>query len=595
MARKMLKEGNLVGKSFRQSSKWLEFFSAIFAILSLPATWASGQTLATLPQATVDTTMPAATGNTYTVNASGDLQAALNQAAAADTNKNHLIVLQAGTTFTGNFTFPARAAGTGWIIIRSSNILTLPSEGTRVKPADAANMPKIVSPDADPPIWFNFGAHHYRLAGVEITSATGGAGSYLVVAGYDDANHWNNATTLTQLPHDIILGRSYIHGTPAITVRHGVTLNAASVAIIDSYISDIHEAGADSQAIGIWNGPGPFKIVNNYLSGSGENIIFGGVDPSISNLVPSDIEIRNNHFFKPLSWYVNDPSYAGTHWSVKNLLELKNAQRVLIVGNIFENNWADAQVGFAILFTPRTDNGGAPWNVVQDVTFQKNILRHTASGFNILGYDDIYPCGTKQTRRILIKDNLIVDVNRAEFGGDGRLFMVVSPSDKPAFDVTIDHNTAIHGGLGNGFLVAGDTTAVVQAGGFVFRNTIVTHGDYGLFGSNYGAGTATLDHYFPGYIFQKNAIIGGGSASGYPSGTFFPASLSNVGFVNAAGGDYHLATSSPYKNAGTDGKDLGADIDALQAATACVISGTCGNSSIPDATPPAAPAGLRLR
>jgi hypothetical protein len=68
-----------------------------------------------------------------------------------------------------------------------------------------------------------------------------------------------------------------------------------------------------------------------------------------------------------------------------------------------------------------------------------------------------------------------------------------------------------------------------------------------------------------------------------------------VGFVNAAGGDYHLETLSPYKNVGTDGKDLGADIDALQAATACVISGACGASSVPDPIAPVAPTGPKLR
>ena len=36
------------------------------------------------------------------------------------------------------------------------------------------------------------------------------------------------------------------------------------------------------------------------------------------------------------------------------------------------------------------------------------------------------------------------------------------------------------------------------------------------------------------------------------------------------GGNYELQSSSPYKNKGTDGKDLGADIVALQAALAGV-------------------------
>jgi hypothetical protein len=39
--------------------------------------------------------------------------------------------------------------------------------------------------------------------------------------------------------------------------------------------------------------------------------MFGGADPSIPDLVPSDIEIRRNHLFKPLSWKIGHPTYAG--------------------------------------------------------------------------------------------------------------------------------------------------------------------------------------------------------------------------------------------------------------------------------------------
>ena len=40
-----------------------------------------------------------------------------------------------------------------------------------------------------------------------------------------------------------------------------------------------------------------------------------------------------------------------------------------------------------------------------------------------------------------------------------------------------------------------------------------------------------------------------------------------MNYKNANGGDYHLLSTSPYKHAGTDGKDLGADIDAILART----------------------------
>jgi hypothetical protein len=47
-------------------------------------------------------------------------------------------------------------------------------------------------------------------------------------------------------------------------------------------------------------------------------------------------------------------------------------------------------------------------------------------------------------------------------------------------------------------------------------------------------------------------------AGDYPAGNFFPANIGAVRFVNYAGGNYALAANSPYKNAGTDGRDIGA-------------------------------------
>lgn len=55
----------------------------------------------------------------------------------------------------------------------------------------------------------------------------------------------------------------------------------------------------------------------------------------------------------------------------------------------------------------------------------------------------------------------------------------------------------------------------------------------------------------------------------FPSGNFTTSAWSKVGFVNfngGDGGDYHLQASSPYHDAGTDGKDLGADINSVDSA-----------------------------
>ena len=138
---------------------------------------------------------------------------------------------------------------------------------------------------------------------------------------------------------------------------------------MDSFFTDFHcisGAGScsDAQAIAGGGGDlptGPYKIVNNFLEASGENIIFGGG----ANPTPTDIEIRHNHFFKPLIWLKGQAGYVGAAngnpFTVKNLLELKNAQRVLVEGNILDYSWGGfSQSGFAILLTPKNQagNGG---------------------------------------------------------------------------------------------------------------------------------------------------------------------------------------------------------------------------------------------
>jgi hypothetical protein len=46
---------------------------------------------------------------------------------------------------------------------------------------------------------------------------------------------------------------------------------------------------------------------------------------------------------------------------------------------------------------------------------------------------------------------------------------------------------------------------------------------------------------------------------------FYPATVAAVGFVDLAGGNYRLTAASPYVNAATDGKAVGADQSAIAA------------------------------
>jgi hypothetical protein len=485
------------------------------------------------------------TGRTISVTGSGDaarsFQAALESAKPGD-----VISLEAGATFTGNFRLPKKDASE-WIIIRTSATDdVLPPAGTRITPDHARAMPKLVSPNADAVISTAPGAHHFRFIGIEFQVSPSVSQNYGLILLGDGGSAQNS---IEKVPHDLIIDRCYIHGNQTGNLRRGIGLNSSRTAVIDSYISDCREVGADSQAICGWNGPGPFKIVNNYLAGAGENFMLGGADPRVANLVPSDIEFRLNHCFKPLSWNPKHPTYGGRHWSVKNLFELKNARRVLIERNVFENNWVDAQPGPSILFTPRNQDGGAPWSTVEDVMFRNNIIRNVAAGVSILGTDDLQSSG--QARRITIEDNLFEEVGGALLGGNGRLFQVLSG----AANIIINHNTAFQ--AAHTLIADGRPSS-----GLIYTNNITAPGEYGIFGSGASEGLSTLERYFPDAVIARNVFVGRPSRL-YPPGNFFAGSLDEVGFVDRQKRNYRLKNNSAYRRAGTDGRDIGCDIEKL--------------------------------
>lgn len=472
-------------------------------------------------------------GSVIRLDRDGDLQRALNRARAGDT-----IVLQAGAVYEGPFILPVKS-GSEFITIQSSRIRELP-EGVRVSRSQSDLFAKLQSAaNGSPIVKTEAGAHHYKFAGIEFSTSN----AQVVVHDLVRLGDYDTQKNLESVPHHLVIDRSYIHGFATQEVQRGIALNSADTSITNSYISDIHGKGYDTQAICGWNGPGPYKIINNYLEGAGENVMFGGADPKIRGLVPSDIEIRENYFFKPLKWKVGDPSYAGIHWSVKNLFELKNARRVTIDRNVFENNWVDAQAGSGILFTVRNDNGTAPWSTIEDVTFTNNIVKNSPAALNLLGTDNLQP--SQRAQRLMISNNLFIAITGT--------FLTISGYR----NVTISHNT--HFQSGNIMTLYGDPSPQFV---YQYNITVRDSNGYGVKGDSSGEGTIALQAFTPSYSFVKNVIVGANSSQ-YPPNNFFPPSPQMVGFLAYANGNFRLAPSSPYAQAGNDKTPLGCDFSRL--------------------------------
>lgn len=501
-------------------------------------------------------------GTTWTVNSGDNLQTTINNAARGD-----VIVVEAGATFSGHFELPAKS-GSGWVYIISSAMASLPAEGTRVDLSDAANMPTI-SPDVTslPALWTNFGASHYRICGINFSTAANQIDLVRTGHGVDEGDPVSSiypGDTDEKLCDNIVIDRCIVQSTDDdVPCRVGVALNGHYMAVIDSCIANIKD-DADSQAILTDNGGHAYKIVNNFLESSGENFLAGGTDPEIADAVSSDVEFRRNHCFKRLQWFIDD------EWGVKNLFELKNAERVWIEGNILENNWTSAQSGSAILFTVRNQNGTAPWSAVRDVNFENNKIKNVGQGIVVTGEDDNQV--SEQTDKIRIHNNLLENMTR-DYTADGPAFLNLGTVVAPILHLTVTHNTFLSPDdeIGPSLFIRTDSFTV--ADGVRLKDNVFVMGSYNpdwtqLDNATIEGNALIMESSNPRYAENKDNFV-----SYFPGWLMIDSDYAAAGFVNAAGGDYSADTGSPLKNAASDGSDIGINQTILDAATAHAVDG----------------------
>ena len=492
-------------------------------------------------------------GNIITVKAGGNFQDALNRAKAGDT-----IMLQAGATFTGNFNLPKKA-GDEFITIRTSAAdAQLPPADARLDPKKyAAALPKIVTANSDSVISAVNGAHHFRFVGVEFSVAKPQLDVWKLITIGDDEQ-----TTAAQVPHHIVFDRCFVHAHPQQTgkVRSGLSINGSNIEILNSNISDFRLPDDEGHAIVAWNAPGPFRIVNNYIEASGINVLFGGATAH-KGMNPADLEFRRNHVTKKLEWRGKQ--------SVKNLFELKDMRRAVVEENVFENNWASAQDGTAIVFTPASLQSGEDARV-EDVTFRSNILRRTANAIGMTGTDygdPKYPNLPVQNRSVKIENNLFAEIGGSWGEQSAGRFLLLTSGAGPD-DLTVNHNTIINSG-----------NLLVLDGGpsknFIFTNNIAFHNEYGVISvgaRDGGIGKNALQAYMGKYVFRKNVVIGADSKR-YPFENFYPSEVGSLKFVDFNAGNFQLSDSSGIKGKGTDGKDIGCDYAAIKTMESKVLTG----------------------
>lgn len=479
-------------------------------------------------------------GTTWNVHSLADWNNALANSVGGD-----VIVIDAGLVLVGNWDIvnkPTQDAG-HWITVKKAG--TLSPENTRIRYATAVadGYPIFRSNNVLPSISVNPRAGFWRFINIlfDIDPAVTVAQSIF--------NIGNQVSTsnLADVPHDIILDCCCVHELDNQDCRKGVVFDGANLAYVDGDISNI-KSTFDAQCITATNGPGPFKIVNNYLEAAAENIAWGGGDPLIANLVMSDIEVRKNHFFK-------NPAWLGSQWLVKNLYESKNSQRAWIRGNIFENCWPAAQAGYCFVLWSVNQDGSAPWSITANQTLEYNWIKNTTSVFQLsLAFN-----GGTPAHHITTKNNLATGINTGiSSSGVSRLFTI-----NGAIDSMVNKH--------NSLFTLGDDIIwePVASPNQIWQDNLLAAFGFHMFTSS-GIGSAAWAIVGgAGSLFVKNIVMG--MATNQLADNFYPADLATIDCVGPTLGiqpavtipEIALDPTSLYHNAASDGTDVGVDAVTL--------------------------------
>lgn len=275
----------------------------------------------------------------------------------------------------------------------------------------------------------------------------------------------------------------------------------------------------------------------------------------------------------------------GSKWTVKTLFELKACKNVTISGNIFEYLWEDTNTGARQAFWLKGENqnndGGAWTATIRNMTIEKNIIRHVFGWLSLQGRYCVNGSPIVRPapiRNVIIRNNLVIDCTGTVWGESPSNTAWVMLIQNGNEDVTIDHNTVIAPGMRDVMTIDSSNHVNVN---FTYTNNMALRNGSGISGPPSAEGTAALDAWMSSYTVQSNAIGGAQSgqfSGGYPASNNYPtvANWQAAFTTYSADGaplDYVIAPAHAYKNAGLDGKDLGADIAAVLEATAFAFDG----------------------
>lgn len=466
-------------------------------------------------------------GNVVSVGASAAaLTSAIANAAPGD------ILDLADFTYVGSFFLTAE---TGWVTLRCSNLNT-----------------RLESNDNPGAIQTNVNASYWYILGCGLKHGSG-------VRGGDMMRLGTHTQTNAQIPEYFVLDGVRLIGDPTFGGKGGLKLHTAYTKVVSMTCTDLRW-DTDSNCIGGWNGPGPYQISDSFIESCGYGVMFGGIDPSITDMIPSNITITRNTFTKKLAWESQDnPNIAGDQrWSCKNLLEFKAGINVTITYNTFSNNWhaAAATNGTFLWLKSVNQDSACNWCEVRNVLVSNNIATNVASGISLTDGQNSNGGTFVPMSNVTITNNYI-EIDPDQFtvyteSNSGRELMILGNLD----GVTISHNTFVM--LSGAFSrqIEMDPAGTTRTG-FVFIDNLWFDVDQGVRGPNQAEGTATLTTYAPDYTFDHNLRISANGSGTYPAGNYVESSLANASWNSTTklfnAGSAYLTLASEGTAIGWDG------------------------------------------
>lgn len=227
---------------------------------------------------------------------------------------------------------------------------------------------------------------------------------------------------------------------PTYRGKRVIEVNSRNTVLEKIDIRDVYSpVKQDSQAIAILNSPGNITVEDFHLEAASENLMVGGDTMKIPGVRPTNIIVRYGVLTKPLEWKTN------TAIPVKNLLELKDGNDVLIQEVEAYNCWASAQDGYCFMFTP--SQGGS----VRNVKVVECSVRNVSGIVNITGTD---ASGINKDRTQIVFQGGDYVTNKAAMGGRGIFaLMTRGPECLEVYDANIKID-------GTTFITVGDRTTV---------------------------------------------------------------------------------------------------------------------------------------